>query len=180
MRIQCSLVVFTLEFDLGRCELNVHWTNPPLEVDWNRTGNEFIVYSLNNNKTTHSYAPTNSNIVKVFASRPPYTHCICHPRYKLWWSIMLRCYWLDAAENETTISKWFCAVPRNSHSTSSTTSKKISQIIIEPTLVCVSECWLNKARMEIVTWATMGVARQQQFSYNFGSGNTIDVDSIRI
>ena len=38
--------------------------------------------------------------------------------------------------------------------------------------------------MEIVTWAAVGVACQQQFSYNlvlkFGSVNTIDVDSIHI
>ena len=53
--------------------------------------------------------------------------------------------------------------------------------------MCVSmhlERWLNKARVEIVTWAAVGVACQQQFSYNlvsnFGSVNTIDVDSIRI
>ena len=46
------------------------------------------------------------------------------------------------------------------------------------------ECWLNKARVETVTWAAVGVARQQQFSYNlvlkFGSVNVIDVDSIHI
>ena len=41
--------------------------------------------------------------------------------------------------------------------------------VIGWTLVCVSihlECWLNKARVEIVTWAAVGVAHQQQFSYN--------------
>ena len=53
--------------------------------------------------------------------------------------------------------------------------------------MCVSihlECWLGKARVEIVTWAAVSVASQQQFSYNsvikFGSVNAIDVDSIRI
>ena len=29
------------------------------------------------------------------------------------------------------------------------------------------ECWLDKARIEIVTWATVGVAPQQQFSSKF-------------
>ena len=53
-------------------------TNPPLEVDW-RT--EFIVYSLNNNKIAVSYAPTNSKVVKAFASRPPY------PRFS--WGILI-------------------------------------------------------------------------------------------
>ena len=46
------------------------------------------------------------------------------------------------------------------------------------------ECWLGKARVETVTWAAVGVACQQQFSYNsvinFGSVNAINVDSIRI
>ena len=46
------------------------------------------------------------------------------------------------------------------------------------------ECWLDKARVEIVTWAAVGVARQHQFNYNlvlkFGSVNVIDVDSICI
>ena len=68
----------------------------------------------------------------------------------------------------------------------STTSDKVRQIIGR-TLVCVLihlEHWLEKARMEIVTWAAVCVAHQQQFSYNlvsnFGSVNTINVDSIRI
>ena len=46
------------------------------------------------------------------------------------------------------------------------------------------ECWLGKARVETVTWAAVGVACQQQFSYNsvikFGSMNAINVDSICI
>ena len=68
----------------------------------------------------------------------------------------------------------------------STTSDKVRQIIGR-TLVCVSihlECWLDKARVEIVAWAAVGVACQRQFGYdphqNFGSVNAIDVDSIRI
>ena len=50
----------------------------------------------------------------------------------------------------------------------STTSDKARQIIGQ-TLVGVLihlECWLDKARAEIVTWAAVGVACQQQFSYN--------------
>ena len=53
--------------------------------------------------------------------------------------------------------------------------------------MCVSihlEFWLGKSRVETVTWATVGMACQQQFSYNlvtnFGSVNAIDVDSICI
>ena len=52
----------------------------------------------------------------------------------------------------------------------STTSDKVRQII-ERTLVCVSihlECWLDKARVEIVTWAAVGVAStaiQLQFGF---------------
>ena len=51
------LAAFTLEFGLRQCELNTHWTNPPLEVDWNRIGTEFIVFSSNDNKIMHSYEP---------------------------------------------------------------------------------------------------------------------------
>ena len=65
-------------------------------------------------------------------------------------------------------------------------SNKVRQIIGQ-TLVCVSihlECWLGKSRVETVTCVAVGVACQQQFSYNlvinFGSVNAIDVDSIRI
>ena len=73
------------------------------------------------------------------------------------------------------LTKWSCIVHRNSHSTSSTTRDKVcGKWLIWWTLhlVCVSihlECWLDKARVEIVTWAAMGVARQQQFSYNLVS-----------
>ena len=84
------------------------------------------------------------------------------------------------------LTKWALVVRQNSRSTSSTTSDKVRQII-GLTLVCVLihlECWLGKARVEIVTWAAVSVASQQQFSYNsvikFGSVNTIDVDSVRI
>ena len=51
---------------------------------------------------------------------------------------------------------------------SSTTSGKVREIIGR-TLVCVSihlECLLDKSRVEVVTWAAVGVANQQQFSYN--------------
>ena len=69
---------------------------------------------------------------------------------------------------------------------SSTTSDKVRQIIGRP-LVCVSihlESWLGKAGLETVTWAAVGVACQQQFSYDsvikFGSVNAIDEESICI
>ena len=69
---------------------------------------------------------------------------------------------------------------------SSTTSDKVWQMIGQ-TLVCVSihlQCWLNKARVEIVTWVAVGVARQQHFSYNlvskFANVNAINMDSIHI
>ena len=57
----------------GRCAFDAHRVSPLLEVDWNRIRTEFIVYSSNNDKITHGYAPMNSNIVEAFASRPPYT-----------------------------------------------------------------------------------------------------------
>ena len=66
------------------------------------------------------------------------------------------------------LNKWYCVILRNACSTLSTTSDKARQII-GWTLVCVSihlECWLNKARAEIVTWAAVGVVCPQQFSYN--------------
>ena len=58
---------------MTRCALDVHRVNPPLEVDWDRIGTEFIVHSLNNDKITHGYAPMNSNIVEGLRLRPPHT-----------------------------------------------------------------------------------------------------------
>ena len=75
---------------------------------------------------------------------------------------------IDAAENKSPLTMWPHVVHQNSRSTSSTTSDKIRQIVGR-TLVCVLihlECWLDKARVEIITWAAVGVAHQQQFSYN--------------
>ena len=88
------------------------------------------------------------------------------------------------------LTKWSRVVCRSSCLMSSTTSSKVREII-RWTLVCVSihlECLLDKSRVEVVTWAAVGVANQQQFSYNpvtiqfqnFRSVNAIDVDSIRI
>ena len=53
---------------------------------------------------------------------------------------------------------------------SSTTSDKVREII-GWTLVCFIhlECSLNKARLEIVTWAAVGVANQQQFSFKISA-----------
>ena len=82
---------------------------------------------------------------------------------------------------------WSHVVHRNSHSMLSTSSDKVMQII-GWTLVCVSihlECWLNKPRVEIATWASVGVAYANSKSVTiqfqiFGSVNVINVDSIRI
>ena len=91
---------------------------------------------------------------------------ICRPRYKLRWPVMLGHYWLDAVDKETTYQVVSCSC-QNSHSTLFT-SDKVRQIIGR-TLVCVSihlECWLDKPRVEIATWAAVGVAHQQQSWYN--------------
>ena len=72
---------FTLD---TRTKFNVHWLHSHLNSVWGDVnwmciepihlwkwiGTEFIV---NNNKTMHSYAPINSNIIEAFTSRPPYT-----------------------------------------------------------------------------------------------------------
>ena len=66
------------------------------------------------------------------------------------------------------LTKWSRVVRRSSCLMSSTTSGKVREII-GWTLVCVSihlECLLDKSRVEVVTWAAVGVANQQQFSYN--------------
>ena len=51
---------------------------------------------------------------------------------------------------------------------SSTASDKLRQIIGRTSVYVLIqlECWLDKARMEIGTWAAVGVAQQQQFSHN--------------
>ena len=156
MCIQCALVVFTLEFGLGRCELNAHWTSPPLEVDWNR------IRQLCTVNMPHKQQHRRLSLLGH------HTYSICRPRYGLRWPIPLGHYWLDASKNKSPLTKWPHVVHQNSHSTSSTTSNKIRQIDGQ-TLVCVLihlECWLDKARVKIVTWAAMGAARQQQFSNN--------------
>ena len=116
-----------------------------------------------------------------------HTCCICHPRYWIRWSIMLG--WLDAAENETAYQVISCSSSKFTFHVvyyQRPCSNKARQIIGR-TLVSISihlECWLGKSRVETVTWTAVGVACQQQFSYNsvinFGSVNAIDVDSIRI
>ena len=62
-------------------------------------------------------------------------------------------------------TKWSCVVGQNSRFMLSTTSNKVRKIIGQ-TLVRVPiylECWLDKARVEIVAaWASVGVAHQQQ------------------
>ena len=68
-------------------------------------------------------------------------------------------------------TKQYRVVRRNSRSMSSTTGDKVRQRS-GWTLVCVSihlECWLNKVKVEIVTWTAVGVACQQQFSYKLVS-----------
>ena len=65
------------------------------------------------------------------------------------------------------LTKWSHVVRRSSCSTSSTISNNVREVI-GWTLVCVLihlECWLDKARVEIVTWAAVGVANQQQFGF---------------
>ena len=81
---------------------NAHRVNPPQEVNWNWIATEFTVYSSNNNKITHGYAPMNSNIIEAFAS-------IRHPRYELWWPIMLGHYWLDSVKKETAYQVILCS-----------------------------------------------------------------------
>ena len=157
-RVHTSNLVFR------QCVLDAHWVNPPLEVDWNQIGTKLIfVYSLNNSKIMHGYALHEQQHCRSFCLGH-HTHCICHLRYEPRCAIMLGCYWLDAVDKETT-STWSHVVHRNSNSMLSTTSNTVRQIIGR-TLVCVSihlECWLDKPRVEIATWA---VARQQQFSCN--------------
>ena len=163
MHIECAFVVFKLESGFGRCALDAHRVNPLLEVDWNQIRTEFIVYSSNNNKITHSYTPMNSNTLRL----GHHTHCVCRPRYELRLPILLGCYWLDAVDKETAYQVVSRVVRQNSHSTLSTTSDKVGQVI-GWSLVCASihlEYWLDKARVEIATWAAVGVACQQQFSY---------------
>ena len=81
----------------GWCAFDVHRVNPLLEVDWNRIGTEFIVYSSNNDKIMHGYALKNSNIVEAFASRPPYTLYLPSKVRTMMayhaWTPLTRCCW---------------------------------------------------------------------------------------
>ena len=152
MCIQCALVVFTLEFGLNQMRT-------ASEVDWNRIGQLRTVNM-----------PPRTATSSTFTFRPPYTlYSLSKIQTMMAYSAgtllttLCRC-----CQNKSPLTKWPHVVYQNSRSTLSTTSNKIRQIVGR-TLVCVLihlECWLDKARVEIVTWAAMGVARQQQFSYN--------------
>ena len=79
------------------CALNQNWI-----------GTEFIVYSLNNNKITHSYILMNSSIIKAFVSRPPYTlYSLSKIQTMMVYhagTLMTRCCW-----NETTYQVASCS-----------------------------------------------------------------------
>ena len=109
----------------------------------------------------------NSNIIEAFASRPLYmqyspskirTMMACHA-----WMVLTRC----CQKKETAYQVVSCSSSKFTFHVFY--YQQQDKEVIGRTLVCVSihlECWLNKARVEIVTWAAVGVANQQQFSYN--------------
>ena len=125
-----------------------------------------IVYSSNNNKITHSYASqtATSSKVSLLGHHTPSIHRL---RYELRWPVMLG----QMLPKKRPLTKWSYVVCRSSRSTYSTISDKVREVTGR-TLVCVwihLECWLDKSRVEIVTWAEVGVANQQQFGYSLVS-----------
>ena len=119
--------------------------------------------------TVTSRPPRIATLSKLSLFRPPYTpyspskiHTMMAHHARM---LLTRRY----QKQETA----YHVVRRNSRSTSFTTSKKVINLkqVNEQTLVCVLihlhvECWLDKTRVEIITWAAVGVACQLQFSYN--------------
>ena len=132
---------------------------------------EFVVYSSNNNKITHSAPPSTATLSKL--SHLGHIH-VLYTLYlpsKIWTTMayhagLLLTRYCQKRDHLPSGLMYFvkicipcCLLP--------VTIKE--RHIIGLTLVCVSihlECWLNKSRVEIVTWAVVGVAFQQQFSYN--------------
>ena len=102
-----------------------------------------------------------------------HTRCVCCLRKELRWPVMLGQNWIDAAKKETvyqvvsctcSLSKFTLHVFYYMYQRQGTVRE-----VIGWTLVCVSrhlECWLDKPRVEIITWAAVGVTNQQQFGYN--------------
>ena len=112
MCIECKFVVFTLESGFGRYAFDAHRVNPPQEVDWNQIATESQPNSLfihritiKSRMVTPPWTATLSKLLHLGC----HTHCICCPRYELWWPIMLGHYWLDAFEKETAYQVVLCS-----------------------------------------------------------------------
>ena len=101
---QCTLVVFTLESGLGRCELKVYWTNPHMEVE--SEPNSLFIHRITIKSCT--VTPPQTATSSKLGLLGHHTCSIHHLRYELRWPVMLGQYWLDAAKKETTYQVVSC------------------------------------------------------------------------
>ena len=169
-QIQCALNVHSSCSHLNPILGDAHWMCIESIHLWRWIGTKSELNSLFIHRITIKSrmvtSPRTATLSKL-SCLVHHTRCISCPRYELWWPIMLGCHWLGAVEKRP-LTKWSRVVRRIHIPHKVYYSNKVSQRIGR-TLVCVSihlECWLDKARVEIVAWAAVGVARQQQFSYD--------------
>ena len=83
-----------------------------LEVDWNWIGTESEPNSLFIHRTTINLRMVTPLWTATLSKLCIWGHhkcSICRPRYELRWSIMLGCYWLDAADKETAYQVVLCS-----------------------------------------------------------------------
>ena len=167
MRIKCIFVVFILESGFGWCALDVHRVNPPLEMDWNWSGMNSLFIHLIMIKSCMVTPPWTATLSKL-SHLGHHTCCIRRPRYELWWPIMLGHYWLDAVEKETACQVVLCSFSKFTfHAVYYQRQGKANNWTDFSDCVTTHlECWLDKPGVEIITWAAVGVACQQHFSYN--------------
>ena len=186
MRIECALVTFTLCVH-NSVRGDVNWMRIQRWIGTESELNSLFIHQIT--IKSHTVMPPWTVALSKLSRLGRHTCCIHRPRYWIQWSIMLGCSWLDAAENKTAYQVISCSSSKFTFHVvyyQRPCSNKARQIIGR-TLVCVwihLECWLGKSRVETVIWTAVGVACQQQFSYNlfinFGGVNAINVDSIRI
>ena len=136
----CIGHIYTLrsQFGLGLCELNANWMRIEIELE----PNSLLIHRPTIKSCT--VTPPQIAALSKLLYLGYHTRCIRCPRYEPQWPIMLGCYWLDAAKNETTYQVVLCSSSKFMFHI--IYYQRQRKAIIGQTLVCVSihlECWLD-------------------------------------
>ena len=134
---------FALEFGLGRCKLNVLWTNPPMEVDWKQFGTEFTVISSSNNKITHSAPSSTATLSKLSCLGHIHVLYILYLPSKIWTTMAYHAGLLTSyCQKETAYQVVSCSLSKFAFHVFF--YQWLSIFIFELTLLCVS---IHQSRM---------------------------------